>query len=377
MGRPAPGRGRQPRRCRLSAFVPSENSAAELPPELAADLTRQTQTALGLAVTGWQALAGGTNNRIFRLQTAQGTPLIAKLYHRDQWSRQKREFGTLFALRGRGLAGVPAALFHGEGLGYAVYSFAPGTVPRPAQLTPDQMRRLGAFAAALHRIEPEGEIAALPPAISATFSTGQQMRRIEERLDAFERVAGVPNAPATVRHLAAELGLRERLGRLVEKVTAGIDPADRERELPAAARRLSSGDFGAHNLLVDDQGAITVNDWEWSGWDDPAQLAMGFVAHAGSEGLSAEAAAAFLDAYAARADLSAAEMARFERAAALIAIEWAATIAGAVAPEALAARRFAVSGFDEDAFVAGIGELVRRRLARASSGMDYRFPRGA
>jgi hypothetical protein len=118
-----------------------------------------------------------------------------------------------------------------------------------------------------------------------------------------------------------------------------------------------------------------VLDWEWSGWDDPAQLVIGFVAHVGSEGLSAEAAEAFPGVYAALADLSADEIERFERAIALLDIEWAATIAGGLAPEALATRRFAVADFDQDAFVASIGELRRRRLVRASDGPGYRFPR--
>lgn len=130
-----------------------------------------------------------------------------------------------------------------------------------------------------------------------------------------------------------------------------------------------------HNLLVDAGGGITVLDWEWGGWDDPAQLVIGFVAHAGSEGLSQDAAAAFLAAYAVEARLDTVEAERFERAGTLLDIEWVATVASALTPEALAARRFAVADFDESAFVAGVGEMVRRRLARASNGAGYRFPR--
>ncbi len=73
-----------------------------------------------------------------------------------------------------------------------------------------------------------------------------------------------------------------------------------------------------HNLLVDAAAGVTVLDRDWGGWDDPAQLVMGFPAHAGSAGLSAQAAAACFDGYAEQARLSATESARFERAAMLL-----------------------------------------------------------
>lgn len=347
----------------------------ELPAPIAGDLARRARAALGLDVTGWQVLAGGTNNRLYRVETAQGRPLLAKRYHRDRWNRQEREVRTLTLLCERGIAGVPAALFDSAALGYAVFSFEPGTKPDPAKLAPQQMRNLAAFAVELQRIAPAGDAASLPAAISATFSIVQHVHRIEERLDAFERAAAGTGAPSAVRELGARLALRERLAPLIARALAGIAPAELEHELPLAARRLSSGDFGAHNLLIDTEGAITMLDWEWSGWDDPAQLVMGFIAHAGSEGLSDEAADAFLGAYAAQARLQVAEITRFERIAALLEIEWAATYAGALAPEALAARRFAVADFDEHNFAADVEEKLRRRLARVSGGRRQRFPR--
>jgi len=102
---------------------------------------------------------------------------------------------------------------------------------------------------------------------------------------------------------------------------------------------------------------------------------IGCVAHGGSEGLAAAAAAAFLAAYAATAGLSASEIARFDRRGRLLDIEWVATYASALAPEVLEARRFAVAGFDAEVCVAGVAEQLRARLKRAARGRGYRFPR--
>lgn len=205
----------------MNAPTPSEHGRSELPPEIARDLRQAAKSSPGLDVVGWQPLPGGANNRLFRIETVQGTPLLAKLYHRDRWNRQEREFGILAALCEHGLAGVPAALFSSKQLGYAVYSFEHGAVPTPAALTPEQARRLALFAAALHRIEPRGELAALPDAIGSTLSIGQQVRRIEGRLAAFERTAADPGTPAAVRELANELALRERLAPLIDRALRG------------------------------------------------------------------------------------------------------------------------------------------------------------
>ena len=49
------------------------------------EVVRRVRTALGWHVVGWTELGTGTNNRLFRLDLADGPPLLAKLYVRDRW----------------------------------------------------------------------------------------------------------------------------------------------------------------------------------------------------------------------------------------------------------------------------------------------------
>ncbi|HEY8240430.1 MAG TPA: hypothetical protein VIH35_03245, partial [Kiritimatiellia bacterium] len=42
--------------------------------------------------------------------------------------------------------------------------------------------------------------------------------------------------------------------------------------LPAAARTLSPADHGFHNALLTDGGRLVFYDFEYAGWDDPAQM---------------------------------------------------------------------------------------------------------
>lgn len=101
---------------------------------------------------------------------------------------------------------------------------------------------------------------------------------------------------------------------------------------------------------------------------------MGFVAHAGSEGLSADAAAAFLGEYAAARALPSAEIARFERVGALYDCGWVVVFASALTAGATAIAEYAVADFDARAHRAAIIARIEARLARARSGEGYRFP---
>jgi hypothetical protein len=91
---------------------------------------------------------------------------------------------------------------------------------------------------------------------------------------------------------------------------------------------------------------------------------MGFVVHAGSEGLPSPLAQTFVETYATARGLSPIERLRFQRVALLLEAFWLAALPWAVHPEILAARRFAVADFDEQAHIAGITARLRNRLAR-------------
>ena len=239
-------------------------------------------------------------------------------------------------------------------------------------------RAAAAFAAQLHAFGPDEAGAAggaLGPANPACFSLADQLALIEQRLRGFEAFAAGPGCDAQVRAFARETDLRAAVARLAARATAGLTPGDLARTLPRAARRLTTSDFGPHNLLFG-TGGLTVVDFEGAGWDDPARMVMGFVAHAGSDGLPPPASAAFLGAYAAARGLSPAEVARFERVGRLADVEWATVYAEAMTPEAVAPKRFATADFDPSAHAAACLARIRERLTRAERGGGYRFPTG-
>ena len=340
------------------------------------DVEARVRAELGLRVVGWTELGTGTNNRLFRLDVADGPPLLAKVYARDRWDRLGTEFPALALLAARGVAGVPRAVPAQRRPPLRRLLLRAGRAEGAGRPGRGDGRAAAAFAAALHAFGPDeaGDAGgALGPANPACFSVADQLALIEERLGSFEAAAADPGCAAEVRALARALDLRAAVARLVARATAGLTPDEVARVLPRAARRLTTSDFGPHNFLFGDRG-LTVVDFEGAGWDDPARMVMGFVAHAGSDGLPLPVAEAFLGAYAAARGLSAAEVARFERVGRLADVEWVTVYAEAMTPAAIAPKRFGIAGFDVPAHLAACVTRLRERLARAERGDGYRFP---
>ncbi|HEV8638208.1 MAG TPA: phosphotransferase [Chloroflexota bacterium] len=340
------------------------------------DVENRVRAELGHRVVGWTELRTGTNNRLFRLDLEDGPPLLAKFYVRDRWDRLGTEFPVLAFLADRGVAGVPRPYLRSDAFLYGVYSFEPGERKAPSELTAKDVLAAAAFAAELHSFGPDEAGGALDPANAACFSFSDHIGLIELRLRSFEAFAADPAGYAEVRAVARDIDLPATVARLVARATAGLGHDELARALPRASWRLTTYDFGPHNMLVREDG-ITVVDLEGAGWDDPARMVMGFVSHAGSDGLSPAAAEAFLGAYADARGLSAAEVARFERVGMLFDVEWATVYASVLTPEAVAAKRFGTADFDLSSHLVNCIARMRERLARAERGDGYRFPAGA
>jgi hypothetical protein len=285
------------------------------------------------------------------------------------------EFSVLTFLGRVGLEGVPRAMLRSDAFSYGVYSFEPGSARTASELQTRDVQAIAEFAARLHGVDQARGGSDLAPAVDASFSFAGLVGATDARLRAFEEFAASAAAYEEVRELCRVLDLRARITELNVEVLAGLADADRQAELPRSDWRLNTADFGPQNMLFAPDGGLTVVDFETAGWDDPASLVMGFVAHAASEDLPPDVVRNFLDAYAEKQALSAPEIARFERVGLLFDLEWVAIYATALTSEAVAAKEFANREFDRHAHLTRATGLVKRRLARAAEGVGYRFSR--
>jgi hypothetical protein len=338
------------------------------------DLERRLNSEFGQVVTGWSPVAGGTQNRLFKLDVLGGGALLAKFYHQDRWKRLHREYSTLSLLGRRNVACVPRVYLRSDEFGYGVYSFALGQPKSAVEFDTRDLEAVATFAASLQEVAPSTTDQDLLPAADASFSIEQQLQVIDARLRAFETFASSPTAYDEVRGLRRELDLRAAIAELGQRATSGMNEAVRRTVLPRQAWRVNTADFGPQNMLFTSDGKLTVVDFEAAGWDDPARLVMGFVAHATSEDLTSGQVELFLATYAQKRDLSESEVARFERVGTLFDLEWIAIYASALTSDTVAAKQFANREFERSAYLSrAIGKL-RRRLARATDAAGYRFP---
>jgi Phosphotransferase enzyme family len=346
----------------------------DVPIPAKAEVEQRLSAEFGQVVTGWSPIVGGMQNRLYRLDLLSGGALLAKIYHQDRWNRLDREYSALSLLGRHGFPSVPRVYLRSDDFGYGVYSFELGQPKSAVELEADDLKTVATFAADLEQVAPSATDEDLSPAADASFSIEQQLEVIDGRLRSFETFARRPEAYDEVRDLCRELDLRAAITELSRRATAGVTDAERRAVLPRSARRINTADFGPQNMLFTADGHLTVVDFEASGWDDPARLVMGFVAHATSEELTSSQVQLFLATYAKVRALPDSEIDRFERVGALYDLEWIAIYASALTSEAVAAKQFASRDFDRPKYLAAAIAKLRRRLARARDGTGYRFP---
>lgn len=234
----------------------------------------------GARVTAAQPARSGGNNRVFRLEMAQGPPLALKHYPSDGRDRLGQEYDALSFLSCHGITSTPRPIAQDSAAFCALYQWFDGeaAVLRPQHNDADQ---LADFLIELQRLRNAEGARTLRNASASIFSPEEAIAQYEQRLNglkgasqdhpdlrAFIDGSLVPSAAIAIRQL------RRRYAEL------GLDPA---ADLAPAHRALSPSDFGLHNALRADDGTLRFIDFEYFGWDDPVKLVSDTAIHPGSD----------------------------------------------------------------------------------------------
>ncbi len=227
-------------------------------------------TLLGRPVLAARPVARGGNNRIFAIETESGR-LALKSYPpqaEDRRDRLGQEWRALSFLTRHGLP-VPAPVVVAPERHAALYRWIEG---RPAAETDlDAIADMGAFFARLQGLRADDGAAALPAGSTPVFTADQALAQFEDRLAPLAGVAAVADHLTAVRRAAARAFERAR-----DLLGSGFATS------PDPARRvLSPSDFGRHNMLATETGAIFL-DFEYFGWDGPEKAIADAILHPGS-----------------------------------------------------------------------------------------------
>jgi hypothetical protein len=215
-------------------------------------------------------LAGGSNNRVFKVEASSGKALL-KLYHRspdDPRDRLAAEFGFSRYAWDSGVKALPEPLASEPERGAALYEFIEGRKLDQGDVTPARVDEALAFFEAVNRNRTAA--AALPEASEARFSVADHMELIGRRLERLVLAAGSPLAAEAAAFARGPLS--EAWRRIEKRALAKGAGA----VVPLEDRRVSPSDFGFHNALIERSGELRFIDFEYAGWDDPAKLVCDF-----------------------------------------------------------------------------------------------------
>lgn len=234
----------------------------------------------GARVAAAQPARSGGNNRVFRLEMAEGPPLALKHYPSDGRDRLGQEYDALSFLSRHGITSTPRPIAKDANAFCAIYQWFDGdaAVLRPRDDDADQ---LADFLIELQKLRCAEGAHTLRNASASIFSPEAAIAQYEQRLDGLRRASqDHPNLRAFMDGSlvpSTAIAIRQLRRRYAE---LGRDPA---AELAPTLRALSPSDFGLHNALRADDGRLRFIDFEYFGWDDPVKLVSDTAIHPGSD----------------------------------------------------------------------------------------------
>jgi hypothetical protein len=232
-------------------------------------------TSAGLAAPlAVERLAGGGNNRTYRVETAAGPVLLKEYFRHPSDARDRLGAEQAFSrfAHDHGVRSLPRPLACDREAGLAVYEFIPGRTLGAGAVSAAHVDEAAAFFAAINRHRHEPAAVHLPTASEACFTLAEHLARVDRRL---ARLAAIETLSEL--HVRAASLVATRLAPAWKRVRAAVaaDEALLDAPLAAADRVLSPSDFGFHNCIVTPTG-LTFVDFEYAGWDDPAKTVCDF-----------------------------------------------------------------------------------------------------
>ena len=212
-----------------------------------------------------EAVRGGGNNRLFRVETATGTVAL-KSYRpadSDDWDRLAHEWTALIFMARHLPGSIPTPIAHDPTSGWAAIEWVDGV--RIGERSEADIAAALEFAGALRRLGGAATGEQFTEAREACLCLTDLLSQIDWRLKRLEPVATANTELSDfLEEVRAAYAVRRQ---------AALQALDAAARLPQSFRVLSPSDFGFHNAIRRPSGNLVFLDFEYFGWDDPAKLA--------------------------------------------------------------------------------------------------------
>lgn len=228
-------------------------------------------------VTTVDPLAGGRNNRAFRIAGPNGQWLLKQYFSGSDNGRDRcgSEWDWLTFCWQQNVTWGPEPLLCARDENFSLLEFIAGRHLRPDEIDATHVDQATAFVSEVNRARNATAANSLADAAEACFSIRQHLECVERRIG---RLRSLPPTDSLEDQLQEWLNrsLAPTWQLILHQVTTEIDASELSRELPREDRCLSPSDFGFHNALLTDSGRLRFLDFEYAGWDDPAKLVCDF-----------------------------------------------------------------------------------------------------
>ena len=310
-------------------------------------------------------MAGGANNRVYRLDADAG-PALVKHYDLDEGEGPDRltvEFGFASFAWTHGIGRIPRPLGLDREARIALYEFVEGAAFGAHDVDDGALHEALDFMREVSALGTRPGAGSLPPARESCFRVRDHLATVERRVSALARPIGDGPLGRDARRFA-EARLQPTWGDISGRVMRSAQAAgiSLDAALPPAERCLSPSDFGFHNALREADGRIRFFDFEYAGWDDPAKLVGDFFCQVAVP-VPRRYYGQFADSMCTCVSGSRSARARFDLLLPVYEVKWVCILLNDFLPAGARRRRFARGREREE-------DRLERQLRKASRALD-------
>jgi hypothetical protein len=224
-------------------------------------------------------MAGGANNRVFKLEAAAGTFLLKSYFRHpdDPRDRLATEFAFSRFAWDNGVRCIPQPLACDPPAGLGLFEFVFGRTLHGTTAGEPAVDQAIDFYRTLNRAKGQPAAAALARASESCFSLDDHFATVNRRVGRLRSIAGAAAVDrAAAEWVEGELVPAWRQVLSTARAAATAHGLSTDAALGPADRCLSPSDFGYHNAILASDGRLRFIDFEYAGWDDPSKLICDF-----------------------------------------------------------------------------------------------------
>lgn len=218
-------------------------------------------------------LSGGANNQVFQVAVNEHRFLLKKYFQHpeDPRNRLQHEARFLTFAWQQGLRCIPEPLAWDEEAGLGLCRFVSGRDLQPNEIKAVYVQQALNFVIQLNQQRGHPEAQYIPDASERCWRLWDHVQHVEQRLAKLQQLSGT-----TALYEQARDFIRNHLVPYWQDFTHALqhqpDFETRNKPLHPTQHCLSPSDFGFHNSLLTPEDQLVFFDFEYAGWDDPAQL---------------------------------------------------------------------------------------------------------